>query len=409
MAKQPFMPLFFGDFLASTAEWAGEERALYLLVLAHSWAQGSIPAEPERLRRLVGYDKDTFAAVWPQVSAKFVEQDGRLLNERLEVHREKSEQLSRIRSKAGAVGAGNKWGESAGSKTRSERLAEARRLATHSETEWSALVQFCGNSCVKCGVRADNLHGGSLTKDHILPIFMGGSDGIENLQPLCRGCNSRKGPDRSDHRPDGWQAAVRTSGKTEITSGKNDLMGGKTPAIHPIPSHPIPKSSPDISPHQKHLRSPIFDPSTVRGLDQQAWAEWLSYRATRKPAIKPASMAKAAQQMAALESTQQAAVDHSIANGYQGLIAPKEGPNGQRHDVPRKTKYEQALDRINSAADSEVLDGDAGHDRPSVDRNLRPVGLAALDFGDRGDERCAVENGDKPRHALGDRVSPYTA
>ena len=44
-----------------------------------------------------------------------------------------------------------------------------------------------GWSCVYCDSPDD------LTLDHIQPFSLGGPDTVENLQTLCRSCNSRKG------------------------------------------------------------------------------------------------------------------------------------------------------------------------------------------------------------------------
>ena len=41
--------------------------------------------------------------------------------------------------------------------------------------------------CVTCGSHVD------LTVDHIKPVALGGTDDSDNLQTMCRSCNSKKG------------------------------------------------------------------------------------------------------------------------------------------------------------------------------------------------------------------------
>jgi 5-methylcytosine-specific restriction endonuclease McrA len=56
----------------------------------------------------------------------------------------------------------------------------------HSLEEWEALKAKHGQRCIGCGENKP------LTRDHIIPLALGGSHDIENIQPLCRNCNSRK-------------------------------------------------------------------------------------------------------------------------------------------------------------------------------------------------------------------------
>lgn len=113
-AKHPFLPMFVGDFMAATAEWEGEEQALYGLLLMHQWALGHLPAEVTKLARLVKWDPRNFERYWPIVKGKFEMRQvrgfgARLLNARLEEHRGKSLAISEKRAAVGGLGARARW------------------------------------------------------------------------------------------------------------------------------------------------------------------------------------------------------------------------------------------------------------------------------------------------------------
>jgi len=80
---------------------------------------------------------------------------------------------------------------------RKRRLESARKKGTHTEDEWNELIALCGNKCVRCGNHPNGEN--KLTKDHVIPLYQHGSDSIDNLQPLCKTCNSSKGPENIDY------------------------------------------------------------------------------------------------------------------------------------------------------------------------------------------------------------------
>jgi 5-methylcytosine-specific restriction endonuclease McrA len=79
---------------------------------------------------------------------------------------------------------------------RCHRYRARKRGAKGSYTfdEWIALCEWFGNVCLACGQEKP------LTVDHVIPLSVGGSNNISNLQPLCFSCNSRKKDKTIDYR-----------------------------------------------------------------------------------------------------------------------------------------------------------------------------------------------------------------
>lgn len=83
-----------------------------------------------------------------------------------------------------------------GNAKRLAHMSSAVAIGTHLQWQWWRLFNFYGRQCCKCGSRA------RIAKDHIRPVSRGGSDGLDNLQPLCQGCNTRKMARWEDYRWD---------------------------------------------------------------------------------------------------------------------------------------------------------------------------------------------------------------
>lgn len=74
------------------------------------------------------------------------------------------------------------------------RTRARESIGSFTDEQWFALCERHGNRCLACGSQSP------LCADHVIPLSKGGSSAIENIQPLCRSCNSRKGTRETDYR-----------------------------------------------------------------------------------------------------------------------------------------------------------------------------------------------------------------
>ena len=69
------------------------------------------------------------------------------------------------------------------------RARKRKAEGSYAFGEWELLKKQYGYRCPSCGRPESEI---KLTPDHIIPLSKGGSNYIENIQPLCRSCNCKK-------------------------------------------------------------------------------------------------------------------------------------------------------------------------------------------------------------------------
>lgn len=77
------------------------------------------------------------------------------------------------------------------------RRAILKTKQAYTLQEWEALKEKYNHTCLRCGKKEPEI---KLTVDHILAVSKGGSNSIDNIQPLCGSCNSSKGSTFVDYR-----------------------------------------------------------------------------------------------------------------------------------------------------------------------------------------------------------------
>jgi uncharacterized protein YdaU (DUF1376 family) len=94
--KYPWMPLFWGDFLANTMHLSAQEAGAYLFLIAHAWEHdGEIPSEPVRQARIAHVRHDQWKKVWASLEDFFeIARDGPSIGR--PTHRRVMDELHRL-------------------------------------------------------------------------------------------------------------------------------------------------------------------------------------------------------------------------------------------------------------------------------------------------------------------------
>jgi 5-methylcytosine-specific restriction endonuclease McrA len=108
------------------------------------------------------------------------------------------------RNREEVISRSKKWAEKNAEKVKAAKAnnRRKRRAAKNGDNghftaeEFDALCSVNGYACLCCGATDRKLEA-----DHVVFLTRGGSDGIENIQPLCGECNGRKFTAIIDYRP----------------------------------------------------------------------------------------------------------------------------------------------------------------------------------------------------------------
>lgn len=128
------------------------------------------------------------------------------------------------------------WPKNAGPKPRHRKKSATERV-----------FAYWGDRCVYCS-------GPASTRDHVIPRSRGGSNGLDNLRPCCRGCNNKK----ADQTPFEW-------------------LGDRCPeqfrswvAPESRVPQPPPKPKPEKPLNSQRVKEPLMQPLS------EVWPEWMT-------------------------------------------------------------------------------------------------------------------------------------
>lgn len=145
-------------------------------------------------------------------------------------------------------------------------------------------------------------------------------------------------------RHNGTTAKSRALGAKRTAKSKNRSKGnaeGNAPGDAKGNARTVTQPSPREEKRREDVEPDGSTPSFPQGLDVEAWERWVTYRKKIGKSIKPASMLAAQKAMARLGDAQAEAVEQSIAQGWQGVFAPKPGQSSGFQPVNKQAAIEQ--------------------------------------------------------------------
>lgn len=327
-----------GDYAAATAHLSDAEDLAYRRLLdAYYVREAPLPADEAACCRLARATSAAARKAVGVVLREFFapEADG--------WHQKRADvEIERYADKAGKARASAMVSVEARARNnadlRKARMAAAREKGTHTADEWRALVDACGAACVQCGAE------GATVKDHIVPVYQGGSDAIDNLQPLCTSCNSSKGPATADHRPQNWRASVQRTLSERSTNQKPVTSNQEKPRAESL------AASPPTTKRAARLPADWQLP--------QAWGEW----------------AQAERQWPADEVRRVSALfaDHWRGKGEARADWEATWRNWVRRERGNAAPRSDAKTESRNAFAASIL-GDVNHEQPADRTNVRDI------------------------------------
>lgn len=217
---------------------------------------------------------------------------------------------------------------------RSVRMKEARKLGTHTTIEWLSLLIEARGICPRCKNQTHHFD-----RDHVIPVYAGGSDSIQNIQPLCGKCNSEKGPEQIDFFKEERIIALTklqptlNQGANQNTTGIEDGNGNGNGNKDEKEKGDGDKKKPKPKIEKPELIFPFNSENFM-----QVWGVLAKERKWRNKshAALQASLKKLSRYT---EDDAIAMINDAIAGEWQGLVEPKNHTNnGKTNSTTGKPK-----------------------------------------------------------------------